>query len=248
MANELISDENYIYINTNFAEAYIPEEIVGDVEKKPSSICYEYGNGFMTLGIFYMKFFNDEKERMEDGKLRTLVYPNMIETYPDSNTIRNIEINGSIDKYRVLKYNKGDILMKTYSTQTPGNCEMFLRLITSGKIPTSLDYSQIFECWKDNFDINGVNPDTPSVVLQTIISEMCRSKDDPQIQFRKIAGKGNYDPHGYKSMNMNDVSSYSSVITSLSFERFGEKLTTSLNMTKENVKQDQSPIEKIVTY
>ena len=247
MANELISDDNYIFINTQFAEAYIPEEIVGDVEVKPSSICYEYGDGYMALGIFYMKFF-DSEDKKDSVPYRLIQYPNMIETYPSSSVKREINIDGRPEKYRVLQYNKGDILMNAYSTQSANNCEMFMRLITSGKIPAALGYTQIFESWKENFNINGIHPDVPSVVLQTIISEMCRDPKDPRMQFRKIAGKGNYDEHGFEAMNMNEVSSYSSVVTSLSFERFADKLATSLNMSKENTQQTQSPIEKIVSY
>jgi hypothetical protein len=245
--NELISDDKYIFINTEYAEAYIPEDIVGDIDKSPSTICYEYGNGYMTMGIFYMKFFDDENKR-DSIPYKTLMYPNMIETHPSSVVMRTINIDGTPEKYRVLKYNKGDILMNTYSTQSPDNCKRFLNLIISGKIPRSLEYTQIFECWRENFAINDIAPTVPAVVLQAIISKMCRDKEDLSVEYRHIAGKGQYDKHGYQAINMDKVSTYSSVITALSFERFTDKLTTSINMTKENTKQDQSPIEKIVCY
>jgi hypothetical protein len=137
--------------------------------------------------------------------------------------------------------------MEASSQESATNCEMFTRLICSGKIPRSLAYNDIFFAWLKNFEINGVNPAVPPIALQTIISEMCRNPNDVSKQFRTVAGKGGVDPHSYIMMNMNAVSAYSSVMSSMAFERFAEKLTTSLNMTKEGIKQTPSPIEQIIT-
>lgn len=243
MQNFLIADDKYVYINSTYAEAYIPESLVGDIEENHSSICYEYGEGFMTLGVMYIAFIDENNK----STLKTLMYPNIIETQPSSNTVSTLNIAGVEDRYRVLQYNKGDILMPVQSKQSPDNCEMFMRLITSGKIPKALTYTDIFDAWLANFNINGLHPDVPSVVLQTIVSTMCRDKNDLNKEFRFVAGKGNYDPHGYKAMNMNAVSANSSVMSSLSFERYGEKLATAINMTKEGTKQKISPIEKVIT-
>jgi isopentenyl diphosphate isomerase/L-lactate dehydrogenase-like FMN-dependent dehydrogenase len=54
-------------------------------------------------------------------------------------------------------------------------------------------------------------------------------------------------PIGGIAFNMNEVSSYTSVLSALTFERFSDKLTTSLNMTRENVVQNKSPIEKVIS-
>ncbi len=242
--NFLISDDKYVYINTERAEAYIPESLFGNIEEKPSSICYEYGEGFMTLGVFYIAFFDESGKRT----LKTLTYPNVFETRPSSNRSASLEIDGIIDKYRILEYEKGDMLMPLQNKRSADNCETFMRLITSGKIPSALAYDEIFEVWLRNFQINDLSPDVPSVILQTIISTMCRSKKDPNIEYRQIAGRNpNYDKHGYRSMNMNAISANSSIMSALSFERFGEKLATSINMTKEGTKQKISPVEKVLT-
>jgi hypothetical protein len=195
-----------------------------------------------------MRFFDSEDTPREKVKVRTCNYPNIIETRPSGDiTVEILEFNGEIDKYKVLRYFKGDIFMDAASQEAATNAEMFTRLITSGKVPKSLSYDDIFFAWIKNFEINGVNPAVPPIALQTIISEMCRDPNDISKQFRTVAGKGKVDPYSYIMLNMNAVSAYSSVMSSMSFERFAEKLTTSLNMTKDGVKQKPSPIEQIIT-
>ena len=110
-----MNDGKYIYINVPYAEMYIPEEIIDtpDGDPKPSSIAYECGTGFVTLGICYMRFFKNENQSRDEVPVRTLMYPNLIETHPSDSSKRiALIINGKAAKSRILKYSRGDILMK----------------------------------------------------------------------------------------------------------------------------------------
>ena len=159
-----------------------------------------------------------------------------------------LTINGKTDKYRILKYEHGDVLMEATSRKSSKNCEAFMRLLSSGKIPSSLTYDEVYQAWMDNYDINGMSPSAPAVMLQAIIGEMYRDPKDPSRQFSKVIGENpKVDPRSYHAMSMNAVSAYSSVMSALSFERMTEKLTSSINMTKSGVKQKKSPIEQIIT-
>lgn len=251
MAGELLNDGKYIYINTPYAEMYIPEEIIDTPtgDPKPSSVAYEYGTGFVTMGICYMRFFKDPNANRDDVPIKTLIYPNLIETKPsDSSKGVALMINGKADRYRILKYDHGDVLMEATSRKSSQNCEAFMRLLSSGKIPNSLTYDEVYQAWMDNYNINGMDPNAPAVVLQAIIGEMYRDPKDPSRQFSKVIGENpKIDPRSYQAMNMNSVSAYSSVMSALSFERMTEKLTSSINMTKSGVKQKKSPIEQIIT-
>ena len=251
MAGELMNDGIYIYINVPYAEMYIPESIIDtpDGDPKESSVAYECGTGFVTLGICYMRFFKNENQSRDEAPVRTLIYPNLIETRPsDSSKGINLTINGKTDKYRILKYEHGDVLMEATSRKSSKNCEAFMRLLSSGKIPNSLTYDEVYQAWMDNYDINGMSPSAPAVMLQAIIGEMYRDPKDPSRQFSKVIGANpKADPRSYHAMSMNAVSAYSSVMSALSFERMTEKLTSSINMTKSGVKQKKSPIEQIIT-
>lgn len=251
MAGELMNDGKYIYVNVPYAEIYIPESIIDtpDGDPKESSVAYECGTGFVTLGICYMRFFKNENQSRDEVPVRTLIYPNLIETHPsDSSKGINLTINGKTDKYRILKYEHGDTLMEATSRKSSKNCEAFMRLLSSGKIPNSLTYDEVYQAWMDNYDINGMSPSAPAVMLQAIIGEMYRDPKDPSRQFSKVIGANpKVDPRSYHAMSMNAVSAYSSVMSALSFERMAEKLTSSINMTKSGVKQKKSPIEQIIT-
>ena len=251
MAGELMNDGKYIYINVPYAEMYIPESIIDtpDGDPKESSVAYECGTGFVTLGICYMRFYKNENQSRDEVPVRTLIYPNLIETHPsDSSKGINLTINGKTDKYRILKYEHGDTLMEATSRKSSKNCEAFMRLLSSGKIPNSLTYDEVYQAWMDNYDINGMSPSAPAVMLQAIIGEMYRDPKDPSRQFSKVIGANpKVDPRSYHAMSMHAVSAYSSVMSALSFERMTEKLTSSINMTKSGVKQKKSPIEQIIT-
>lgn len=47
--------------------------------------------------------------------------------------------------------------------------------------------------------------------------------------------------------NMRMVASYTNVMNALTFENMGEMLTTSINITRSGAKQDQTPLEKVLT-
>lgn len=253
MANELTNDGKYIFINTPYAEAYIPEDLFDrpNEDPSPSSLAYNTGESTITIGIFYMRFFESDENistQRDKVKIRTLAYPNIIETFPSGESSKEtLTINGITDKYRVLRYYQGDILMSSASQQSADNVEMFTKLIMAGKVPRSLSYDELYFTWKKNFEVNGVNAAIPPVLLQAILSKVCRNADNTGEEFRKLVGKKKIDLHNYVMLSMNQISAYSSVMTSMAFERFAEKLTTSLIMSKEGTVQEKSPIEKVIT-
>lgn len=241
----LYTDGSYIYINTDRAEAYIPENMIGDVIEKKSSICYEYGTGYMTLGVMDMRFFDSNDKVIAD---KTLIYPNMIETRPNSSDSNvYLDINGNANKYRVLHYDKGDILMPAQSKQSADNVTTFLKLLLSGNIPKALDYESTYKAWIKNIAINKINPGVPDVMLQAVIATMCRYNKDNSVQFRKVYGNPGVSKDDYTFLSGNEVTSAASVLTALSFERYGDKLATSITMSKEGKVQDISPVEQVIT-
>ena len=254
MANELYNDDKYITINTEYAEAYIPDEIFLSATKDPtaSTVAYDTGESIVTIGIFYMRFFDTSEvtdELREKTKVRTLNYPNKIECKP-SGTMekKKLIINGQEDKYRIYKFYKGDILMESSSKKSYLNADMSTSMVMSGKLPRSLAYDELFFSWLASFKINNISTGIPPALMQAIVAKMCCTEDDPNVPFRELAGsRRGADPHSYRMLSMNQVSSYSSVMSSMAFERFADKLTSSLVMTGEGLEQKPSPIEKLIT-
>lgn len=249
MANEFIKENDLIKVNVPYAEAYIPFDLFGDPENE-SPVAYFYGEGIKTIGLFNMRFYDSPDTDRNSVKLRTFNYPNTIETYPSEKEIVTLKLREDLDedKYYVLKYNKGDIMMHDLGKKSSQNCEQFLNLLIKGKLPTGLSYTDLLFSWMKNLDINKIDPGVPSLTMQFIISENCRSKDDPMVQFRKVAGKDeNVSLMDYKVYNMVKVASHTSVMAALAFERFSDMLTTALNMSKSGVNQNKSPLERVLS-
>lgn len=249
--NEFSKIEENIILNTEYAEAYIPFELYDDKAEKKSSVVTEFGEGIKTIGLFNMRFFPSDTASRHSTPLRTFNYPNMIVTYPTSHDVSTIalERGDEPEKYIILKYYKGDIIMNSAIEMNSTNCEVFLNLIMKGKIPKTLNYQDILKSWEQNFDINGIDPGVPSLTLQLILSEQCRSFSNPALQYRKVAGKKapGEGKEKYYIANMRTVASLTSVFNALTFENEGDMLMASINMTRENIPQFRSPIEKVLT-
>ena len=243
---EFIRNEDKIYVNVPYAEAYVAQSLMSK-EDKPSAIACQYGDGFKLVGIFNMRFFEDESQPREAVKLRTFNYPNTIFTYPTSYDIEKIRLNDYMDPepYYVFKYQFGDVMMDAEVIKATNNCMKFLTMITSGKIPNTIPYDAFIRIWENNFKINGVNSGVPSVTLQLIWATMCRSQSDLTKPFRYEYGTGKADPTNYIQTNMNNIAAAMSVFSGIAFERTGEKLASAINMSKNYVQQQRSPIEKV---
>ena len=248
--NFFINDGKYIYIDTEYAEAYVPDELFISTSQDPTdrTLAFFSGEELSTMGIFYIRFFDSEDTPREKGILKTLNYPNIITAKPSGDTTKEIiSIDGIEDMYRVFRFYKGDILMESISKKNPNNVELFTRLVLSGKIPHSLSYDDIYFSWLKNFRINGVSASIPPVLMQAIVARLCRVNGDPDTQFRMIAGKTKVNPRDYMMININQASQHSSVMGALSFERFHESLTTSLYMSNTDAQQEISPLERVIT-
>jgi hypothetical protein len=216
-----------------------------DSEDRNSAIASTYGEGYRILGIFNMRLANVDTD-ITKSTLRTFSYPNMIETYPSSTT-KNVELSLTKDsepiKYRVFHYVQGDIMMSASMPQSGDNTVMFLKAVTGGKIPQTLPYNDVLTAWLTNLESNSINPGIPALYIQCIIAEMYRSKADPTQPFRKVYGK-DMSSQEYLVTNMRGTAAYSSVFASQIFEDMGRMLTTSINMTRREIPQSVSPIEK----
>lgn len=247
MAHEFVKDGHNIVLNVPYAEAYIPTSLFKDTESD-SAVAVEYGEGFKVVGVFNMRCFQSEDQPRATVPLRTFNYPNTIVTYPDTSSIQTLTLQEGMepDKYRIFHYQFGDVIMASESDQAVGNCTKFLNMITRGKIPNTIPYDQFVHIWENNFDINNFNPGVPSVTLQMIWAEMCRSRKDITVPFRMEYGKG-ANPTDYVSTNMNTVAAATSVFAGLSFERISEKLASGINMTRSGVEQRRSPMEEVLS-
>lgn len=247
--NEFRIEGENVLVNVPYAEAYISTSLFTDAKSTMSMI---FGDGIMTFGMFYMRFFKSEEEaeeKRESTPLETFQYPSPIFTLPTSYETRTLTLNGVEDECYVLRYYMDDIMMESQTVQNILNCEAYLDALIKAKFPDSLEYQDIFLNWYRNFKMNGFHPGTKAVILQVILAENARYAKDPTIPFRKYAAKHkDIKTSDYQLVNMNTIAANSSVFAAIGFERVKEKLATSITMSKNNVEQSISPLEKVILY
>ena len=246
--NEFVKQNDQIFLNVPYAEAYIPYSLFDDPESNATVASY-YGEGIHTIGLFNIRFYQSDEDARDSVPLRTFNYPNTIDMYPTTYTKEKLILSVDMeeDAYIVLKFYKGDVVMNDLVKKASQNCEKFLNLLIQGKIPKGIEYTDIFFMWIKNLQINSVNPGVPSITMQIIISENARSKNNSALQFRKIAGKEKTKISDYRIHNMVDVAGHNSVMSALTFNYFSDMLTNSINMTKSGEKQNKSPLEKVLS-
>lgn len=250
--NEFImsTDGENVLLNVPYAEAYIPYDIIGDPQKG-NPVAYRYGDGFRTIGLFNIRFYNSDQDDRASSPLRTFKYPNVITTYPsDSGEVSTLQLDPNMepDKYCILKYYEGDVIMSVASASqmSSKSCEVYMNQLIMGKLPKGINYMDMYFSWVKNFQINGQNPGVPFVTLQMIVAANCRYAKDPSIEFRKVVNNPDVKMTDYEVHNMVDIASASSVFNALTFERYGDMLTSSLNMSKQDKKQITTPLEEVL--
>lgn len=244
-AKYFTKDAYNVYINSTCAELYIPESLFNKDDNE-NALYREDGQGFRCIGIANMRFFDDYDFTRETGKLYTLAFPSNITIYPTSSSVEKLTINGIEDKYRVMYFEKGDIVMPASGKQDPLNCELFISLLISGKIPNTINYPDVLRLWNLNFEINGYDPGVADVLKQMVIAKLYRDPNDYSKEFRLGAGSGKYNMTEYVTLNPRELTANSSVFAGLAFEDFGNALNSGLLMSLRNTEQHRSPIEEVI--
>ena len=264
MANEFISKDGKIIVNCDIMEAYIPlslfddERVGGDIVH--AAVASSFGDGFKIVGVFNIRFANgeDAANKIESAQLKTFIYPNMLETYPSSYTDKKLSLgnNGDTDDgggdssgtmYRVLRYTRGDIMMDAFNKKDSDNCVKYLDLLNKGKIPNTVPYADVYNAWIRNIEINGVDPGVSYMTLQFIIASLYKCNSDITKPFRFEYGK-DMNNNNYYTTNIRGSVAGSSIFANQTFEHMNRMLTNAVNITRRDLPQEKSPIEKTLYY
>ena len=242
MLKELLKDDgDYIIFNGFYMECYVPAFYFD------SKLGEEYGSDLRVFGIFNARTFN---EKMVPMKLETINFPSMITLFPfeiENRTVTLIQGDEEPTEYVVAKFNRGSRLMKSSIVQDSTNVELFINLITKGKIPKTVPYGQILNIWLRNLSANGVKLGVVSSVLEAIIAQFYRDAKKPTNRFSERIGR---DPstseYAYSPANIRELCARNSTFAALTFEDMDAMLTSSININKLNKEEVESPLEKIL--
>jgi hypothetical protein len=204
-----------------------------------------YGNIIKTFGVLPVRIY-DKNNRV---RTEVLSLPTNIYLYLYDMTVENVEPIPEVDSMdmHVLKYTKNDKIMKGTIDVDSGIAEVFLGMLIGGKLPPYIPYKKLLDLWIKNFKYTKTNLNVPTSVMGVIISGIYRDKKNNDIKYVESLNKNpNLSPYAYNAIRIRDVCAHDSVFSALTFEDMDTMITTSLNMSKQNKKQNISPIEKIV--
>lgn len=240
LRNFIKDDGDNIVFTGNYLEMYIPDSYF------ESKLAEEFGNSIRVFGLFNIRVFDEKNKPM---KLETLNVPTMIYIHPSEVEKKELQLidDGEVEKYRVAKFYKGNNIMQNSVPQDASNVELFLKILTTGKVPKTIPYSQVLKIWQRNLDLNGVKLGVTSTILEIIIAEIYRNKKKPEERFAKLIGRDpSVSEYAYRTANIREICARNSTFAALTFEDMDQMIISSLNINKYNKEESESPIEKII--
>lgn len=237
-ANLKLSGDDIIF-DGHYLECYIPEYYMD------GKYAEQIGNTLKVFGLFSIRTFDGKGK---PGKLETFALPLFVSLFASDVEKQQIALlpDREPEVYYVAKFYKGNKIMSKFVMPDSTNVEIFLNMMLRGKVPNTIPYDKIIDIWHSNLKLNNVHIGTTSCILEIVVSEIYRDRNNPDNKFATIIGK---DPkvsqYAYKTANIREICARKSTFTAISFEDMDSMITTSLNMGDKK-EQTISPIEKII--
>ena len=221
--NCLKREGNRVIVDCHSIKVYIPQIYIDQeiTEIKSSTI--------ETLGVFYFS-----EKSSEDSKeiFHLLKLPSNIEMEYSEVESKTLEVAGNLTKYNIFTLTKGMYLVGDENIiQSSKSASKFINLLHGGKIPNEIGYSNVIKLYLECIKLNKINLGVPYMVLESITSEICRSRKDVSIPFRfDIANpKTNTNEKDFKCVNIKEISFLSSTFAAVTFEDMNKALLYSIN-------------------
>lgn len=233
--------DGFIYLTCYRAEFIIPEYYF------ESKFGNDVGQTIEVLGLFDVKFYDKDDNEL-DSRVLNIPTWTTLEVY-DYNK-ESIVLGGETEPTlcRIYNYYNDMKIMPSYCIADSANVESYLTFITSGKVPSMVPYSKTLKIWLKNQSMNKASLGVPSVILEMILAVAYREKGHPQNKFATIIGdpKSTVTEFDYQMSNIRQICQYTSSYTAAIFEDMDSMITSSLNRTLHNEKEQYSPTEMIM--
>ena len=231
----------YIYLTAPYCEFYIPEEFFKD----SSSFAVDMGETMRVIGLFNVAFFKDGKVIEE----RTMNIPTWITLYINESEKHQIKLPHAEEPVlcRVLSFYEGNRVMNAMIIEDSEDMLTYLQLICAGKIPHSVPYSKAAALWKKNQELAGESLGVPAMIEELILSVAYRCKDDPTKKFAYEIGRNpKMSEYDYEMASIREICRYQSTFAGVTFEDMDSMITSSLNKTRYNKEEQDSPLEVLL--
>lgn len=245
----LRKEGNSVIFDGEYMEIYIPKSNFDN--DRSSQLTGEY---LFTLGVFNFLVYREGKNAKEKAELRTLKLPFKIKIQYRTFFSTKTKLSNELDEtdYMVFVLERGDLFcVNTEQAQNTNNAKDLIFLIHGGKLPNSIRYESVLDCYLGTTILNGVNLKSELVIFEFIVAELCRYKADTNLPFRKVIGAdltGNISEHDYVLINLKTLPAINSTFSALTFEDINQAIISSVKKTKNNEEENETPIEKVLKY
>lgn len=240
MSSLLYSKEGNIH-NSRYAEIYIPTIYFTD---KPA-FAINTGSTIETIGILYCRGYTDGKpDDMQMLNAPVNIVLNVYELSEDTITIANQSMDVIVSKYP-----KDSQMFLQDIVRGREVAQIFKSYLTTGKLPSTLNYVDIIDLWWKNMELAGVPFNLPSKMYESIIATIYRNpKNTKQRYGQYYASNPRATGHDYSTGNIRKVVANLSTASGMMYEDLGVMITNGVNNAINNVDETVSPLEKILYY
>ena len=243
MLDYFITDKTGFKVSNNYEkiEVLIPDQYF------KTGIAKLLGVNVSTLGIVNMVMYPAKGGKPE---IMQLTLPIQLEFNTDEELYKqDYELDGKPVTFNICTIYKGNYISNnTKHIKSLFNSIAFVDWFNGGKISDTVPYSEVPEVFSDAAQMNGIGLGVPKVLINIMISEMCRDADEEAIPYRFKINKIGKDDGSYKFIPIKQIPQTSSVLAALAFEDIGKSLRNSVVQTEKGVAQRTSPIEKMLHY
>ena len=225
---------------SEYMEIYVPMSYF-----EGSPVAFNEGASIRTIGLVYVRSFkNGTPSDIKLFNLPVTVQFMVYETKQDT-----IKVNNRSIEVMTLQYMKDAYVLHQSVTKGREVAGSFLNLILGGKIPTSINYSQVIDLWWRNLEIAGISYKVPSKIFEMIIASIYRNPHNPKKRYGQYYGSHpNSDGYDYVTGNVQDVVKQLSTFSGMVFEDINTMISNGINNAIEGKEEPISPLEKIIHY
>lgn len=235
----LYAEGGKIFCNKH-TEIYIPMEYFN------SNIAFNRGAVIESFGLVYIRSFDTKGT---PGDIDLLNIPTPVSFMYYNSREDTITVSGITVDVFVLEYPEKSYILHQTVTKGREIAGAFLQMMLAGKIPNTINYSQLIDIWWNNIEISGVSYKVPSKIFEMIIASIYRDPRNPKKRYgqyySKSAESNGYD---YETGSVRDVVKNLSTFSGIIFEDIGTMISNGINNSIENIDEPTSPLEKIIYY
>ena len=211
-----------------------------------TGIAKQMGTKILTLGIVNVVVY----PKKGTVQILQMSLPIKMSFNTDEDMFKqDYELDGKPVLFNVCTIYSGNyVINDTKHIQSLFNSIDFVNWFNGGKIADTVPYTGISNIFVDAARMNGIGLGVPKVLIDIMISEMCRDADQPAMPYRFRVNKSGKDDGAYKFIPIKQIPQTSSVLAALAFEDIGKSLRNAVVQTESGVEQRTSPIEKMLHF